>query len=324
MTQPGSEGANSPATADSAAAAETAAAAAAIDRLTRMVTRHDAVVAGRRIAWRRLGEGPPLVLLHGGHGSWLHWVRNLEAWSRTHTVWVPDMPGYGDSDDAAGPTLGDLVDALAASLASLIGPQTPFTLAGFSFGGVVASAWAARRSQTDAASDESIDATSNAELNAVHRPQVRALVLLGSGGHGGTRRPRGRLRAWQDLPPHSPPWVDTMRHNLLMHMLHAEASVDALALAVHGRACLATRFRSKAIARAPGTRAAIDAFGGPVLLIWGEHDITAVPAEAAALLASPHPGSATQVIGGAGHWVQYEQAGAVNRQVADWLAAWHC
>ncbi len=315
MTQPGSEGSEG---------AGTAAAAAELHRLERLATRHDAVVDGRRIAWRRLGEGPPLVLLHGGHGSWLHWVRNLEAWSQAHTVWVPDMPGYGDSDDAAGPALDDLVDALAASLESLIGPQTPFALAGFSFGGVVASAWAGRRSQADAASGAPIDATSNAKLNGPGHPRVGALVLLGSGGHGGSRRPRGPLRAWQDLPLHSPPWVDTMRHNLLMHMLHAEASVDALALAVHGRACLGTRFRSKAIARAPGTRAAIDAFGGPVLLIWGEHDITAVPAEAAALLASPHPGSATQVIGGAGHWVQYEQAEAVNRQVADWLAAQHC
>lgn len=272
----------------------------AIERLERLATRHDAVVDGRRIAWRRLGEGPPLVLLHGGHGSWLHWARNLEAWSRTHTVWAPDMPGYGDSDDAAGPALDDLVHALAASLDNLVGPQARYALAGFSFGGVVAAAWAARR------------------------PQVSALALLGPGGHGGTRRPRGALRAWQDLPPHSPLWVETMRHNLLMHMLHAPASVDALALEVHGRSCLGTRFRSKAIARAPGTRAALDAFGGPVLLLWGEHDITAVPAEAAAALASPHPGSATHVISGAGHWVQYEQAEAVNRQVADWLAALHC
>ena len=24
------------------------------------------------------GEGRPLVLLHGGTGSWMHWVRNVE------------------------------------------------------------------------------------------------------------------------------------------------------------------------------------------------------------------------------------------------------
>jgi pimeloyl-ACP methyl ester carboxylesterase len=43
------------------------------------------------------GAGRPLVLVHGGHGSWLHWVRNIEALSAKRTLWIPDLPGYGDS-----------------------------------------------------------------------------------------------------------------------------------------------------------------------------------------------------------------------------------
>jgi CubicO group peptidase (beta-lactamase class C family) len=37
---------------------------------------------GPSVTWRRFGSGPHLVLLHGGHGSWLHWVRNIEFLAR--------------------------------------------------------------------------------------------------------------------------------------------------------------------------------------------------------------------------------------------------
>ena len=61
--------------------------------------RHDVDVGGgKRMAWRRFGEGAPLVLVHGGHGSWMHWIRNIEALSARHSLWIPDLPGYGDSD----------------------------------------------------------------------------------------------------------------------------------------------------------------------------------------------------------------------------------
>ena len=48
---------------------------AALDRAsTRRTTSSDAGT----LVWRIWGSGPPLVLLHGGTGSWMHWVRNIE------------------------------------------------------------------------------------------------------------------------------------------------------------------------------------------------------------------------------------------------------
>ena len=49
--------------------------------------------------------GPPgpapcrgaLLLLHGGSGSWLHWFRTIPVLEQHHSVWVPDLPGMGDS-----------------------------------------------------------------------------------------------------------------------------------------------------------------------------------------------------------------------------------
>lgn len=40
-----------------------------------------AFMQGRAMRWRIFENGEPLVLIHGGHGSWLHWIRNIEALS---------------------------------------------------------------------------------------------------------------------------------------------------------------------------------------------------------------------------------------------------
>ena len=74
---------------------------AAIARVDALSTRHDPVHGGVRVRWRRFGTDttrPPLVLLHGGHGSWMHWLRNAEALSAGRTLWLPDMPGFNESD----------------------------------------------------------------------------------------------------------------------------------------------------------------------------------------------------------------------------------
>jgi pimeloyl-ACP methyl ester carboxylesterase len=43
------------------------------------------------------GEGDPLVLIHGGLGGTSGWVQNLEELSKTHTIYAPDLPGFGNS-----------------------------------------------------------------------------------------------------------------------------------------------------------------------------------------------------------------------------------
>ena len=41
-------------------------------------TRHTTTSGAGEVVWRMWGAGTPLVLLHGGTGSWMHWVRNVE------------------------------------------------------------------------------------------------------------------------------------------------------------------------------------------------------------------------------------------------------
>ena len=52
---------------------------------------------GRTVAWDRLGDGPPLVLLHGTPWSSELWRPVARVLARTHTVYLWDMPGYGQS-----------------------------------------------------------------------------------------------------------------------------------------------------------------------------------------------------------------------------------
>lgn len=110
-----------------------------------------------------------------------------------------------------------------------------------------------------------------------------------------------------------------MRHNLLMHMLHQPAAIDELALRIHGEACLGTRFHGKAISRAAGLAASLDQYHGPVLLAWGEHDVTLVPEIVAKALGEGRRSCRIHTVPGAGHWVQYEAASAINEFLASWL-----
>ncbi len=56
------------------------------------------VVSGISINFVELGEGRPLLLLHGLGGSWKDWTANLRPFSSAYHVIAIDFPGFGDSD----------------------------------------------------------------------------------------------------------------------------------------------------------------------------------------------------------------------------------
>ena len=90
------------------------------------------------MVWRVWGGGPPLVLLHGGYGSWTHWIRNVLPLARRFTVIAPDLPGLGESATPPEPhTAEGLARIIVAGLATLLPAGVRFHLTGFSFGGVL-------------------------------------------------------------------------------------------------------------------------------------------------------------------------------------------
>lgn len=269
-------------------AAALVAARARIAALDARAERHDVDVGGgKRMAWRRFGEGPPLVLVHGGHGSWMHWIRNIEALSTRHALWIPDLPGYGDSDALESRDVDAIIEATARAMDALVGANTDVDLCGFSFGGLVASRVAASRGR------------------------ARRLCLIGTAGHGLESRRRQELRNWRLARDPATLW-SAMRHNLAAHMIHDPSAIDALALEAHRASCAATRFRSKHISHAALLAPILRSIEAPVLLVWGEHDLTTSPEEAARALAGSRPAISWRIVPGAGHWAQYERAEEVN------------
>lgn len=267
---------------------------ARIAQITRGVETADTHHEGARMRWRRIGTGPHLLLVHGGQGSWLHWVRNIETLAAKFTLWLPDLPGSGESDEIPEPvTMQSLVAPLRHGLDTLVGPTTDVSVAAFSFGAVPAVGLAAGRGH------------------------VKRFAMIGGTGHGLPRR-AADLRTWKDLAAGSQQ-DEAHRYNLSQQMLHDSAAIDDVAVLVHREAMQRTRLRSRPLSRSTVMREALDRLAIPILMLWGEHDVTALGEATARAMAQGHPNCQWQVVPGASHWLQYERPELVNNLFIDWF-----
>lgn len=270
----------------------TAAAAAAPDvaRLQALAQRHTTPCGDGDTVWHvwgSLADGrAPLVLLHGGSGSWTHFVRNIDGLvAAGRQVWIPDLPGFGDSALPVGGADADaLVEPLAEGLRALFGPQA-VDLVGFSFGGMTAGL-----------------------LSAAHPELARQLVLVGAPAMGVVPKRQFELKAWRHLPPEAQEAIH--RHNLAALMLDDPALIDGLALQVHVANVVRDRMPRRRLAHTDILARSLPAVACPVHAIYGASDalykswITAL--EGAYAAAAPDfRGMA--LIEGAGHWVQFER-----------------
>jgi pimeloyl-ACP methyl ester carboxylesterase len=55
------------------------------------------ILDGQPLNVIELGEGPPLVFIHGLIGRWTHWFEQLPGFAREHRVIALDLPGFGHS-----------------------------------------------------------------------------------------------------------------------------------------------------------------------------------------------------------------------------------
>ncbi|ADH91438.1 alpha/beta hydrolase fold protein [Ancylobacter novellus DSM 506] len=256
-------------------------------------------LSGRPLVWHAFGEGRPLVLLHGGYGSWTHWIRNVEPLARTRLVLVPDMPGFGDSGDPEDMFTAQSVTApVLAGLEAIIGPATPFDIAAFSFGGSVAGLIAASQGK-----------------------RVGHVVLVGSGGLRLPRAPQVELRNISLLKDPAA-IMEAHRANLGIFMFHRPASVDELSVHLQAANVARARVKSRRISRMGVLHDALPQISARLVGIWGEEDVISKGHldEREALLKSHDPEARFHRLAGAGHWVQYENADEVNAILATELS----
>jgi pimeloyl-ACP methyl ester carboxylesterase len=257
--------------------------------------RHTIPIGGGEVVWRIWGKGPPLVLLHGGTGSWMHWIRNVEELARDFTLLVPDIPGSGESATPPAPISADSIGAtLAGGVASIIGPQASFAVAGFSMGGLIAG-YLVRHAGA----------------------RAQCLVLVGATGTGAPRDPM-ELKSWRRLASDAEK-AATHRHNLGILMIHDPGKIDELAVHMQKINAERSRIRGKHVSHTGMLAEGLSDFRGRLAGIWGEFDATAVPylAERAEKLRQFQPQATFDIFPGAGHWVQYEAHEPFNRRLRE-------
>ena len=267
------------------------------------------------------GRGSPLLLIHGlGSAGYMEWRFNLTRLAARHTVFAPDLPGFGRSEKPASARYG--IPYFARTLVRYLQEVRVRSagVLGTSLGGGVA-----------------------LELALRHPRRVRRLVLVNSVGLG---RPR--------LQPHYPllalPGVGELGmravqrglrlapaplvRRVAARMAAADADNERLLDDAHlehlremfkaegyPEAYLAT-VRSlvslPALARSFDVSARLARVSMPVLLIWGAND-PIFPVENATRAHRLLPDSRLVVLEGAGHTPQAERPDEFNRAVLDFL-----
>ena len=250
---------------------------------------------GVRHHYVSVGEGPPVVLVHGLGGSLHAWWGVIDNLRLHHHVVAVDLRGFGRTASGSGKVS---VQGWASDVTALIDALElpPVTLVGHSLGSLVAQHAALER-------PEAIDNLVLVGGHSWFEPDVRAkdeqrADLVEAEGLDGI------VDAW--LEGALSPRTRAMAPQLTGLLRDLYLRNDRVSFAA---AC-------RALAKAPK----IDRsdLGQPTLLIVGDHD-TSTPVAMAEELHREIPVSRVRVIASAAHWVALEQPDAVASAIYEFL-----
>ena len=252
---------------------------------------------GLEIAYRRVGAGPPLVLVHGAAGDHRLWQPQLTALADDFTVIAWDEPGAGRSSDTpADFTLADYADCLAA-LIEHVGLGHAH-VAGLSWGGTVI-----------------------LELYRRHPKNVATLILADTyaGWKGSlpaeevTARVEGLRRMLETTEAFDPTLPGLFFGDPPAEFLRLLEEIDADVRPESMRIALGVMAETD-------LNAVLPTIAVPTLLIWGELDVRS-PLNVAHHFHDAIPNAELVVIPGSGHVSNLEQPMRFNEAIRTFCKA---
>jgi pimeloyl-ACP methyl ester carboxylesterase len=265
-------------------------------------------VWGKSVRFVDVGDGHPVVLVHGTGGAWEVWRENIGDLAGRHRVIALDLPGFGESEPLDGrhdpPAHAQVVSELLRRRG-----VAPAVVVGHSLGGLVC-----------------------LHLALSHPEQVASLILVDSGG-----LPLPRRRIWAiaaglqavRILMRSRRVTDAIRNTTVIRQA-------ALGFVVRTPNAFDAELLDGAFLwmRAPGVGKSITAaardvvvhrlrdVGQPTLLIWGEFD-RLLPIRLARRMADAVPNATLKIIKACGHSPNIEYPQLFNAEVSRWVARTH-
>ena len=248
-----------------------------------------------KVCWRSWGKGKPLILLHGGYGSWAHWIKQAIPFSKNYNVLIPDMPGFGESEDLTLPHTPEKISAnIAETLLKLISPEETPIICGFSFGGLIAG---------------------HLSYNLIEKGlNPEKLILVGPGGLGAKR---GEMRNM--IPRHSKMSEEEIyqahKINLEILMMHDATKVDDWSVHIQKQNTDAHRIKSRPISSTDTLARILEKQDVPLFLLWGEKDasVGVYLEDRMSILRDINSKVRFHVEYNLGHWIMYENDVIFNK-----------
>jgi len=258
-------------------------------------------VAGTPVNYAEIGEGPPIVFVHGLGGCWQNWLENLPRMAaHGHRAIALDLPGFGASPmpdwEISIPRYGELLEDFCAAL-----EVGPCTLVGNSMGGFVAAEAAVDQPEwvkhlvLVSAAGISHAKMKRAPVVALSRVLLAANPLLFRLDATSMKRPGLRAMTFGGTVRHP----EQMPRELLVEMITPALGADGFLPAV------AALTGYDLLDRLSSIRV-------PTLIVWGRDDLI-VPASDSAGYAERIPGSELVVFDDCGHVPMAERPVRFNR-----------